>query len=59
MLSLPKETLQVGDKLTSDKKSVDCSQATAQSSRLIENEPKQLFKHCVMKHSFNQTLEVL
>ena len=27
-LSVPKETLQVSDKLTSDQKSVDCSQAT-------------------------------
>ena len=35
-LSLPKEILQVSDKLTSDQKSVDCSQATVQSSQLIE-----------------------
>ena len=36
-LSLPKETLQVSDKLTSGQKSVDCSQATVQSSQLIED----------------------
>ena len=36
-LSVPKETLQVSDKLTSDQKSVDCSQATVQSSQLIED----------------------
>ena len=33
-LSLPKKTLQVGDKLTSCQTSVDCSQATVQSSEL-------------------------
>ena len=36
-LSLPKETLQVIGKLTSGRKSVDCSQATVQSSLLIED----------------------
>ena len=36
-LSLPKETLQVSDKLTSSQKSVDCSQATVQYSQLIED----------------------
>ena len=36
-LSVPKETLQVSDKLTSDQKSVDCSQETVQSSQLIED----------------------
>ena len=36
-LSVPKETLQVSDKLTSGQKSVDCSQATVQSSQLIED----------------------
>ena len=36
-LSLPKETLQVSDKLTSSQKSVDFSQAPVQSSQLIED----------------------
>ena len=36
-LSLPKETLQVSDKLTSAQKSVDCSQATVQSSQLTQD----------------------
>ena len=36
-LSLPKETLQVSDKLTSGQKSVDCSQATVQFSQLIDD----------------------
>ena len=36
-LSLPKETLQVSDQLISAPKSVDCSQATIQSSQLIED----------------------
>ena len=36
-LSLPKETLQVSDKLTSGEKSVDCSQATEEHSQLIED----------------------
>ena len=35
--SLPKEILQVSDKLTSGQKSVDYSQATVQSSQLIED----------------------
>ena len=37
LLSLPKQILQVSDKLKSGQKSVDCSQATVQSSRLIED----------------------
>ena len=36
-LSLPKETSQVSNKLTSGQKSVDCSQATVQYSQLIED----------------------
>ena len=37
-LSLPKETLQVSDEfLTSNQKFVHCSQATVQSSQLIED----------------------
>ena len=58
-LSLPKEALQISDKLTSAQKYVDCNQATVQSSKLIDNKAKQLLKHRVMKHSFNQTLKVL
>ena len=36
-LSLPKETLQVSDELTTGEKSVDCSQATEEHSQLIED----------------------
>ena len=39
--SLPKETLQVSDKLTSAQKSVNCSQATVQSSQLIEDKSQE------------------
>ena len=57
-LSLLKETLQVSDKLTSAQKSVDCSQATVQSSQLIED-TSQATVETLCSEISNQTLKVL
>ena len=46
------------DKLTSDQKSVNCSQALYNPVSQLKIQAKQLLKHYVGKQSFNQTLKV-